>query len=113
MTNRSPDAPPRQRWQLLFSRTAPALRMRQAELVTELERAFREANLPLAYTRAQNPKPRIKLAANMPVGIELRGEAFEDRFASDVPAMEVSDGRPHRVTFFINDQAVDTVPVFI
>ena len=45
--------------------------------------------------------------------IELRGEAFEDRFASDVPAMEVSDGRPHRVTFFINDQPIDTVPVFI
>lgn len=85
MTNRSPDAPPRQRWQLLFSRTDPALRMRQAELVSELERAFREANLPLAYTKAVKPKPRIKLAANLPIGIELRGEVVEAYFDDLVP----------------------------
>jgi radical SAM-linked protein len=85
MTNRSPDAPPRQRWQLLFSRTEPALRMRQADLVGELERAFREAGLPLAYTGATKPKPRIKLAANLPVGIELRGEVVEAYFDDLVP----------------------------
>jgi radical SAM-linked protein len=85
MTNRSPDAPPRQRWQLLFSRAEPALRMRQAELVSELERAFREASLPLAYTGATKPKPRIKLAANLPVGIELRGEVVEAYFEDLVP----------------------------
>ncbi|MDQ3345138.1 MAG: hypothetical protein M3473_02415, partial [Chloroflexota bacterium] len=62
MTNRSTDAPPRQRWQILFSRAEPALRMRQADLVTELERAFREADLPLSYTHAVKPRPRIKLA---------------------------------------------------
>jgi radical SAM-linked protein len=85
MTNRPADAPPRQRWQLLFSRTDPALRMRQAELVDELERAFREASLPLAYTRALKPRPRIKLAANLPVGIELRGEVVEAYFDDLVP----------------------------
>ena len=84
MTNQSPAAP-RQRWQLLFSRAEPALRLRQAELVTELERAFREANLPLSYTGAAKPKPRIKLAANLPVGIELRGEVVEAYFDELVP----------------------------
>jgi len=59
--------------------------MRQAELVSELERAFREANLPLAYTKAVKPKPRIKLAANLPVGIELRGEVVEAYFDDLVP----------------------------
>jgi radical SAM-linked protein len=59
--------------------------MRQAELVGELERAFREANLPLAYTKAVKPKPRIKLAANLPVGIELRGEVAEAYFDELVP----------------------------
>jgi uncharacterized protein (DUF2344 family) len=85
MTNRSDGAQPRQRWQLLFSRTEPALRMRQAELVDELERAFREAELPLSYTHAQRPRPRIKLAANLPVGIELRGEVVEAYFDELVP----------------------------
>ena len=88
MTDRSPDpsgSTPRQRWQLLFSRGDPALRLRQADLVTELERAFREANLPLSYTGAQRPRPRIKLAANLPVGIELRGEVVEAYFDELVP----------------------------
>jgi len=85
MTNRSADAAPRQRWQLLLSRTEPALRMRQADLVIELERAFRDANLPLAYSHALKPRPRIKLAANLPVGIELRGEVVEAYFDDLVP----------------------------
>jgi radical SAM-linked protein len=85
MTDRTPEGAPRQRWQLLFSRSDPALRLRQAELVTELERAFREANLPLSYTGAQRPRPRIKLAANLPVGIELRGEVVEAYFDELVP----------------------------
>lgn len=59
--------------------------MRQAQLVEELERAFREANLPLSYTQATKPKPRIKLAANLPVGIELRGEVVEAYFDELVP----------------------------
>ena len=85
MSSRPPDGQPRQRWQLLFSRTQPALRMRQAELVDELERIFREAELPLSYTHATKPRPRIKLAANLPVGIELRGEVVEAYFDDLVP----------------------------
>src|SRR5688500_4103917 len=85
MTNRTTEAGPRQRWQLLFSRAHPALRMRQAVLVDELERAFKEASLPLSYTRAIKPRPRIKLAANLPIGIELRGEVVEAYFDEPVP----------------------------
>lgn len=85
MSPRSPDGAPRQRWQLLFSRSEPALRMRQAVLVEELERAFREEGLPLAYTGAAKPRPRIKLAANLPIGIELRGEVVEAYFDELVP----------------------------
>lgn len=59
--------------------------MRQAVLVEELERAFREASLPLSYTRALKPRPRIKLAANLPLGLELRGEVVEAYFDELVP----------------------------
>jgi radical SAM-linked protein len=85
MTTRSADAQPRQRWQLLFSRAHPALRMRQAVLVEELERSFREEGLPLAYTHAKKPRPRIKLAAALPIGLELRGEVAEAYFDDLVP----------------------------
>jgi len=79
MTTRQPSQP-RQRWQILFSRGQPALRIRQADLLAEFERAFREAGLPLAKSNAQRPRPRLKFAANLPVGIELRGEVLEAYF---------------------------------
>jgi radical SAM-linked protein len=85
VTDRSTDGQPRQRWQLLFSRSEPALRMRQADLVRTLEEVFRDAGLPLSYTRAVKPRPRIKLAANLPVGIELRNEVVEAYFDELVP----------------------------
>jgi radical SAM-linked protein len=88
MTDR-PEGQPRQRWQLLFARRAPALRMRQPELIDEFERVFREVDLPLAYTAAQKPRPRLKLAANLPVGIELRGEVLDAYFRDLVPADRV------------------------
>ncbi|HEX6656072.1 MAG TPA: TIGR03936 family radical SAM-associated protein [Candidatus Limnocylindria bacterium] len=68
---------PRQRWQILFARRDPALRLRQAELLAEFERAFREAGLPISQTNATRPRSRIKFAANLPVGVELRGEVLE------------------------------------
>lgn len=95
MSSRTPDAVPRHRWQLLFSRADPALRMRQADLVSELERSFKDANLPLAYTKAIKPKPRIKLAANLPVGIELRGEVVEAYFDDLVPIDEIQAAAAH------------------
>ena len=69
MTDRPTDQPPRQRWQILFARRDPALRVRQAELLGEFERAFREAGLPLSQTNAIRPRPRLKFAANLPVGV--------------------------------------------
>ena len=71
---------PRQRWQILFARHEPALRMRQAELLGEFERAFRESGLPLSESNAARPRPRLKFAANLPVGLELRGEVLEVYF---------------------------------
>ncbi len=101
MTTSSTDATPRQRWQILFSRSDPALRMRQADLVGELERAFNEANLPLSYTHAVKPRPRIKLAANLPVGLELRGEVVEAYFDELVPIDQIQaagDNFPDGIT---------------
>jgi len=85
MTDRSRPEQPRQRWQVLFARRAPALRMRQAELVPAFAEAFTQAGLPLSHTNAAKPRPRIKLAANPPVGLELRGEIVEAYFDDLVP----------------------------
>jgi len=80
-----PNDPPRQRWQLRVARRAPALRLRQADLLAGVVNAFREGGLPLSMTHAQRPKPRIASAATLPVGIELRGEVLEVYFDELVP----------------------------
>jgi radical SAM-linked protein len=76
---------PRQRWQLLFSRSEPLLRMRQQQVMEEWERVLREAGLPLSTSNAKRPRPRLQLAANLPVGVELRGEILEAHFDELVP----------------------------
>lgn len=63
--------------------------------MTELERAFREASLPLSYTRALKPRPRIKLAANLPIGLELRGEVVEAYFDDLVPVDRIQAAGEH------------------
>jgi len=85
MTNQRPDQPPRQRWQILFSRSEPLLRMRQQQVIEEWERVFREAGLPLSESNAKRPRPRLQVAANLPIGLELRGEILEAYFDELVP----------------------------
>lgn len=89
MTDKSQEQGPRQRWQILFSKQEPALRTRQADLLAEFERAFTEAGLPLSRTNAAKPRPRLKFAANLPVGVELRGEVLEAYFDELVPAERI------------------------
>ena len=94
MSDRSSDQP-RQRWQILFSRSQPALRLRQADLLAEFERAFRDAGLPLASTNAARPRARLKFAANLPVGVELRGELLEAYFDELVPIERIQSVSEH------------------
>ena len=64
------------------------------------------------YFEISDPADRVLYTS--PVRrITLRGEAFEDRFAHDVGMLEVSSARPHTVTFYVDDDRVDSVPMFL
>ena len=45
--------------------------------------------------------------------IELRGEMFEDRFVNTVHGLRFTDAEEHTLTFFVNDEEVGSVPVFV
>jgi len=79
MSTRLPDQP-RQRWQLLYARAAPALFLRQADLLAAFEHAFTAAGLPLSRSNAKRPRVRITFAASPPAGIALRAEVVEAYF---------------------------------
>ena len=81
-----PASQPRQRWQIRFSRTGPALQLTQQRLIEEFERAFREAQLPLSETSGQRRRPRLSLAASLPAGVDAHGEVLEAHFDELIPA---------------------------
>ena len=80
---------PRQRWQILFSRAAPALRLRTRDVLSAFETAFTAAGLPLSPTAGKRPKPRLALAAELPPGIEAEGEVIEVYFDEMLPQERV------------------------
>jgi radical SAM-linked protein len=85
----TPPAEPRQRWQILYARTDPAMAMRQPDVASEFARAFAEAELPISRTAAARPRPRLRLAASVPAGTELEGDVLEVWFDELVPLERV------------------------
>jgi hypothetical protein len=53
------------------------------------------------------------LVNSPPARITLRGEAFEDRFLTELRNVVIGDLAEHRLTFFIGEDEVGTVPVFV
>jgi radical SAM-linked protein len=60
--------------------------MRDAEIVRSFETAFAEAGLPVSRTPSSRARPRLRLAATLPVGVEAQGEIVEAEF--DEPVSE-------------------------
>ncbi len=62
--------PPRavQRLRLTFSKDGPARDISHLDLARALERALNRAELPVAYTQGFNRRPRLSLAAALPLG---------------------------------------------
>jgi radical SAM-linked protein len=55
------------------------------DLHTILERTFRRAALPLAYTQGFHPQPRIQLAGALPLGFTAEGELADVWLEVDLP----------------------------
>ena len=56
------------RWRLTYHKDAPIRFISHLDVMRTLERGFRRARLPLAYTRGFNPHARLSIAAPLAVG---------------------------------------------
>ncbi len=66
-----------QRLRLSFSR-GPELRyISHLDLMRLWERALRRAGMPIAYSQGFNPRPRLSLAAPLPIGVTSDGELMD------------------------------------
>lgn len=60
------------------------------DLYKTWERTLRRAGLPLAYTQGYNPRPRINLAAALPLGFTGGNEIMDIWFEKDLPVNEIT-----------------------
>ncbi len=65
------------RYRIQYSKRGPAIHISHLDLVRTLERAFRRAGLPIAYSEGFNPHPRFSFAAPLPVGVEGLAEVLD------------------------------------
>ena len=76
------------RYRINYSKREPASFISHLDLVRTLERSFRRAGLPLAYSEGFNPHPRFSFAAPLPVGIEGTAEVLDVELREPVGCSE-------------------------
>lgn len=74
MTNDEPQINPVQRLRMTFSKGGAARFISHLDLARTLERALNRAQIPMAYTQGFNRRPRLSLAAALPLGYASEGE---------------------------------------
>ena len=77
MTEESQPPRPVQRLRLTFSKDGPARYISHLDLARALERALNRAGLPVAYTQGFNRRPRLSLAAALPLGYTSAAEVAD------------------------------------
>ncbi|MDX1616932.1 MAG: TIGR03936 family radical SAM-associated protein [Candidatus Promineifilaceae bacterium] len=63
-----------QRLRFRFSKVGPTRYISHLDLARALERALNRARVPLAYTQGYNRRPRMQMAAALPLGFVSRAE---------------------------------------
>ena len=71
------DETPKQRLRLRFSKGEQLKYISHLDLARAWERAFRRAGLPVAHSQGFNPRPRLQIAAALPVGVTGRAEYLD------------------------------------
>ncbi|MGD8584281.1 MAG: TIGR03936 family radical SAM-associated protein [Chloroflexota bacterium] len=74
-----------QRLRLQFAKVGPTRFIGHLDLAKALERSLNRAQIPLAYTQGYNPRPRMQLAAALPLGFTSECEL------ADIWLLEVVD----------------------
>ncbi len=77
VTEESQAPRPVQRLRLTFSKDGPARYISHLDLARALERALNRAALPVAYTQGFNRRPRLALAAALPLGYTSAAEVAD------------------------------------
>ncbi len=103
-----------QRLRIRFSRGEEVKYISHLDLMRLWERAFRRAAIPIAYSKGFIPRPRISLAAPLPIGVTSEGElmdVFLERWGSPLSfAKMVGEKLPDGIGILEVQQIALTLP---
>ena len=80
-----------QRLRLIFSKSGAARFIGHLDLARSLERALNRAQIPLAYTQGFNPRPRMQMAAALPLGFTSECEIADIWLLERINVAEAKD----------------------
>lgn len=69
--------PPNHRLRLVFAKKKQVKYIGHLDLVLAWERSLRRAQIPLAYSKGFNPRPKIQVASSLPVGTTGSAEIMD------------------------------------
>jgi radical SAM-linked protein len=73
------------RYRIRFGKDGPLRYTSHLDLARTWERLLRRAGLPLAYSQGFNPRPKIQLAAALPLGYASSAEVLDVWLEGDAP----------------------------
>ena len=79
------------RFRINYSKQGPAGYISHLDLARTLERSFRRARLPIAYSEGFNPHPRFSFAPPLPVGMEGLKEVLDVELTEQVDCRELAE----------------------
>jgi radical SAM-linked protein len=77
------------RIRITFAKTEAMRYTGHLDLHRTLERSFRRAQLPLAYSQGYHPQPRLNLAAALPLGFTSQAEILDAWLEQDVSIEDI------------------------
>lgn len=87
--------PPDHRLRLIFAKKKQIKYIGHLDLVLAWERALRRAQIPLAYSKGFNPRPKIQVASSLPLGTTGSAEIMDIVITQAVePAIALERIRP-------------------
>lgn len=74
-----------------YAKTQAGRFMSHLDLLRTMERSFRRARLPLAFSEGFNPHPKISFASALAVGVTSEGEYLDVELRHEMPLVMIKD----------------------
>jgi len=100
-----------QRLRFSFRKFGPTRYIGHLDLARTLERALRRANVPVAYSQGFNPRPRLQLAAALPLGYTSDYELADIWLMTAVPPQAAQEQIMSRMAPGLDVQHAWEVPL--